>query len=57
LFQDIAICFASEPLLEEVRGTARTVNKAQGRYRLCLLVNFGRKSLGRRPAEGPPEPV
>ncbi|MGC8960663.1 MAG: ISAs1 family transposase [Chloroflexia bacterium] len=31
LFQDIAICFDSEPLADEIRGTARTIDKGHGR--------------------------
>jgi predicted transposase YbfD/YdcC len=38
LFQDIAICFASEPLVDEVRRTAQTVNKGHGRLEVREIV-------------------
>ena len=38
LFQDIALCFASEPLPDEVRGTAQTVSKGHGRLEIRTIV-------------------
>jgi predicted transposase YbfD/YdcC len=38
LFQDIALCFASEPLPDEVRGTAQTVTKGHGRLEIRTIV-------------------
>lgn len=38
LFQDIAICFDSEPLADEIRGTARTIDKGHGRLEVRQIV-------------------
>ena len=38
LLEDIRLCFASEPLLDEVRETAMTVNKGHGRLEVREIV-------------------